>query len=266
MSKQQNFSVGILVSTYNWPGALELVFLSILQQTRMPDEIVIADDGSRQETIDLIEKYKGIFKIPVKHAWHEDKGFRKSLVLNKAVKLAESDYIIEIDGDIILDRRFVADHIREAAKGFFVQGSRAMINEEKTNELITNKDVRLTPLSKGLYTRFNSYRIPAFAKFYDTKPLDPFNVKGCNLAFWREDYIRVNGYYNNFEGWGWEDYEFAARLINSGIHKKRIKMVAIMYHLYHKQTSRANYFPNEVIYRRTVDQKLTYADSGYQEA
>ncbi|MFD0763433.1 glycosyltransferase family 2 protein [Mucilaginibacter lutimaris] len=261
----RNFTIALLISTYNWPDALELVFLSVLRQTEMPDEILIADDGSREETRELIDSYREKFNIPVKHAWHEDKGFRKSEVLNMAVKLAEADYIIEIDGDIILDRRFIADHVKQAAKGFFVQGSRAMINEPKTNELLKNKDVNLNPLSKGLYTRFNSYRIPSLAKFYDTKPLDPFNVKGCNLAFWRKDYIKVNGYYNDFEGWGWEDYEFAARLINSGVYKKRVKMVAIMYHLFHKQTSRSSYFSNEVIYRRTVAEKLTYCDSGYAE-
>ncbi|MBL4674906.1 MAG: glycosyltransferase family 2 protein [Mucilaginibacter sp.] len=261
----KDFTIGILVSTYNWPSALELVFLSILQQTVMPDEILIADDGSAEETIQLIDAYRKKFNIPLKHAWHEDNGFRKSIVLNKAVKLAEADYIIEIDGDIVLDRRFIADHILQAQKGYFVQGSRAMINEAKTNQMIKDKDIKLNPLSKGLYTRFNAYRIPALAKFYNNKPLDPMNVKGCNLAFWRNDYIKVNGYYNDFEGWGWEDYEFAARLINSGVYKKRVKMVAISYHLFHKQTSRANYFPNEVIYRRTVDEKLTYCDSGYRE-
>lgn len=215
-----SFTVGVLVSTYNWPGALELVFLSLLKQTVMPDEILIADDGSGKETIELIERYKEKFKIPVKHAWHEDNGFRKSIVLNKAVKLSNADYIIEIDGDIVLDRRFIADHISQAQTGYFVQGSRAMINEVKTNQMIREKDVNLNSLSRGLYTRFNAYRVPALAKFYNNKPLDPMNVKGCNLAFWRQDYIKVNGYYNDFKGWGWEDYEFAARLINLGVHKK----------------------------------------------
>src|SRR6185437_1204228 len=114
-----NFKIGLLISTYNWPEALELVFLSILGQARMPDEILIADDGSGDDTRKLIDSYREKFNIPIRHAWHEDNGFRKSIVLNKAVKLAESDYIIEIDGDIILDHRFIADHIKQAAKGFF---------------------------------------------------------------------------------------------------------------------------------------------------
>lgn len=261
-----NITTALLISTYNWPGALELVLLSALQQTKMPDEILIADDGSGPETKTLIDNYRSKFSIPIKHAWHEDTGFRKSIVLNKAVKLSDCDYIIEVDGDVILDRRFIADHIAQAQKGFFVQGSRAMVNEEKTNELIENKDVAINSFSKGIYTRFNSLRIPALTKHFDNKRMQSMKVKGCNLAFWREDYIAVNGYFNNFEGWGWEDYEFAARLINKGIYKKRIKMVAIMYHLFHKQSSRANFLPNELIYRRTLEEKLTYLHNGYQES
>lgn len=265
----RSFTVAILVSTYNWPEALELVLKSVIAQTVLPNEVLIADDGSREETQKLIAAYIEKFAaidIPVKHAWHEDNGFRKCPVLNKAVKLAEADYIIEIDGDIILDRRFIADHLRYAKRGIFVQGSRAMIGEAKTNELIQNKSIDLNPLSKGLYTRFNSYRIPLLANFYNTKPTDPFNVKGCNLAFWREDYIKVNGYNNDFKGWGWEDYEFASRLINAGILKKRVKMVAIMYHLWHAQNSRGNYKPNEVIYRNTLDNKLAYCPNGYAQS
>ena len=263
---QNSFTTALLISTYNWPGALELVLLSVLSQTQLPNEVLIADDGSGEETRELINSYREKLLIPIKHAWHEDKGFRKSLVLNKAVKLSTSDYIIEVDGDVILDRRFIADHKSQAKKGFFIQGSRAMINENKTNELIKNKDININPFSKGIYTRFNSLRIPSLTSRFDNKPLESVKVRGCNLAFWREDYIAVNGYYNDFEGWGWEDYEFAARLINLGIRKKRIKMVAIMYHLFHKQSSRANFLPNELIYRRTVDQKLTYCSSGYNEA
>jgi glycosyltransferase involved in cell wall biosynthesis len=260
------FTTALLISTYNWPGALELVLMSALRQTIMPDEILIADDGSGADTQQLINSYRNKFSIPIKHAWHEDKGFRKSIVLNKAIKLSTSDYIIEVDGDVVLDRRFISDHINQAKNGFFVQGSRAMVNERKTTELIKNKNIDINPLTPGIYTRFNSLRVPALTSRFDNKRLQSTNVKGCNLAFWRKDYIAVNGYYNGFEGWGWEDYEFAARLINLGIYKKRIKMVAIMYHLYHKSTSRANFLPNELIYRQTTNEHLTYRDNGYKES
>ncbi|QJD95327.1 glycosyltransferase [Mucilaginibacter robiniae] len=261
----KGFTVAVLISTYNWPQALDLVLLSLLQQTRQPDEILIADDGSKPETRELIDQFRTRFTIPVKHVWQKDKGFRKCLILNKAVKEGTSDYIIEIDGDIIVNAKFVSDHIAAARKGYFVQGSRAMLTDEKTQEIIKTRQINFHSLSPGVYSRFNAVRIPALSVFFNPNPRSSWNVKGCNLAFWRDDYIRVNGYYNDFEGWGWEDYEFGARLINAGILKKRLKMAAISYHIFHPIHDRENFLPNELIYRKTVEEKLTYCPSGYHE-
>jgi glycosyltransferase involved in cell wall biosynthesis len=265
IKREHQLTVAVLISTYNWPGALELVLLSLLQQTRMPDEILIADDGSRSETRELIDRYRDQFPIPLKHAWQADKGFRKCLILNKAVKLSDADYIIEIDGDIIVHPHFVADHARAARKGCFIQGSRTMLTEAKTQEILKTKQVNFNAWSQGLYSRFNAIRIPLLSMFFKPNPRSAWNVKGCNLAFWREDYIRINGYYNDFEGWGWEDYEFGARLINAGVLKQRLKMAAISYHIFHKLHDRGNFLPNELIYRKTVEEKLTYCPSGYHE-
>lgn len=263
--RKQELTVAVLISTYNWPKALELVLLSLLQQTRMPDEILIADDGSRPETRELIDRYRALFPVRLKHTWQEDKGFRKCLILNKAVKQAEADYIIEIDGDIIVHPHFVADHARAARKGCFIQGSRTMLTEAKTKEILQTKQVNFNALSQGLYSRFNAIRVPMLSRLFKPNPRSSWNVKGCNLAFWRDDYIRVNGYYNDFEGWGWEDYEFGARLINAGVLKLRLKMAAISYHIFHKLHDRGNFLPNEMIYRKTIEEKLTYCPSGYHE-
>jgi glycosyltransferase involved in cell wall biosynthesis len=262
---EDKLTIAVLISTYNWPEALELVLLSLLKQTRLPDEILIADDGSMEKTKALIDYYKSLFPITIKHAWQEDKGFRKCLILNKAVKLAEAKYIIEIDGDIIVNPKFIADHARAATKGYFIQGSRTMLTEAKTIEILKTKQINFHSLSKGIYSRFNAFRIPLLSIFFNPNPRSSWNVKGCNLAFWRDDYIRVNGYYNDFEGWGWEDYEFAARLINVGILKKRLKMAAISYHMFHKIHDRENFFPNELIYRKTIAEKSIYCKSGYHE-
>ena len=262
---EDKLTIAVLISTYNWPEALELVLLSLLKQTRLPDEVLIADDGSGPKTKALIHYYQNIFPVPIKHAWQKDKGFRKCLILNKAVKLAETEYIIEIDGDIIVNPKFIADHARAATKGYFVQGSRAMLTKAKTKEILKTRQINFHSLSKGIYSRFNAIRIPLLSVFFNPNPRSSWNVKGCNLAFWRNDYIRVNGYYNDFEGWGWEDYEFAVRLINAGILKKRLKMAAISYHIFHEVHDRENFLPNELIYRQTIAEKLTYCKSGYHE-
>jgi len=232
----------------------------------MPDEIVIADDGSGEDTKLLIEKFRLQSGIPVKHIWHEDKGFRKSLILNKAVKNISSSYIIEIDGDIIIDQHFVADHLKAAREGYFVQGSRAMITKEKSLEILETKETQFSVFSSGLYSRFNALRIPFLSGIFILDPSNPFHIKGCNLAFWKKDYIAINGYFNGFEGWGGEDYEFAARLLHSGIKRRRLKMAALAYHIFHKENSRANTGPNDIIYRKTLADKATYNNDGYQQA
>ena len=264
--QDQNSSVALLISTYNWPEALELVLLSITKQTCMPNEVIIADDGSATETKLLIEKFKTLHGLPLKHIWHEDKGFRKSLILNKAVKNTTSAYIIEIDGDIIIHPNFIADHLSAARSGYFVQGSRTMITEEKSKEILVTKKISFSVLSSGLYSRFNALRFPLISKIFKLDPSNPFHVKGCNLAFWKKDYIAVNGYYNGFVGWGGEDYEFAARLLHLGIKRKRLKMAALAYHIFHQNNSRANTGPNDVIYRKTLAEKSTYNDNGYEQA
>ncbi|WP_090392917.1 glycosyltransferase family 2 protein [Niabella drilacis] len=265
--KKTPFTVALMISTYKWPEALQLVLKSVLHQSRRPDEIIIAEDGDDTRTAWCIEDFKKIHGIPVKHVYHEDRGFRKSLILNKAIKEIESDYIIEIDGDIVMHREFIADHVSAAREGYFVQGSRTMLTEWKSKRLLKTKNIdALHPLMRGLYSRFNAVRAPLFSSFFKVDPCSSHNVKGCNLAFWKADYVKVNGYYSGFEGWGWEDYEFGERLINVGVKKKRLKMAAIGYHIFHPLSSRANFVPNELIYRETVRYKYSYRPNGYMEA
>jgi len=258
-------SVALLISTYNWPKALELVLSSVLRQSKLPDELIIADDGSREDTKEVIESFKSKFNIPLKHIWHEDKGFRKSLILNKAVKNIESEYIIEIDGDIIIHPNFIEDHIKAGQSGYFIQGSRAMITERKAEEILLSKDIDLSLFSSGIINRFNALRLPLLAGIFSALPYNPFHIKGCNMAFWKKDYILINGYHNNFEGWGGEDYEFGARLLHSGIKNKRLKMAAVAYHIFHKTSSGYNRIPNDKIYRETLEKKLIYSSDGYKQ-
>jgi len=262
---KKKFTVGILIATYNWPEALELVFRSILQQTQAPDEILIADDGSRMDTERLINKYRSILNIPIKHAWHEDLGFRKGIILNKAVTLSSSDYIIEIDGDIVLHPKFVEDHVQQAQEGHFVQGARAMIGKATTEGLLRTKSTNLSFFTKGLKSRFNALRLPALSFIVKSNPYSSDNTKACNLAFWRSDYIAINGYNNLFFGWGSEDCEFAARLINAGVTKKRLKLAAVCYHLHHEYNSKAQIKVNEQRYSDTLTNKVVFCVDGYAE-
>ncbi|MBO9594862.1 MAG: glycosyltransferase family 2 protein [Niabella sp.] len=265
--KKTPFKVALLISTYKWPEALQLVLQSVLYQSRRPDEIIIAEDGDDTRTAWCINDFVKIHGIPVKHVYHEDRGFRKSLIVNKAIKEIESDYIIEIDGDIVMHREFIADHIKAAREGYFVQGSRTLINERKSHELLRTKNIGgLHSFMAGLNNRFNALRVPLFSGCFFVNPRKSHNVKGCNLAFWKNDYVKVNGYYSGFEGWGREDSELGERLINLGVKKKKVKLAAVGYHIFHTFNSRANLGTNESIYRETVQFKYSYRANGYMEA
>ncbi|PZR25094.1 MAG: glycosyl transferase family 2 [Citrobacter freundii] len=262
MSKKT--TVGLLISTYNWPEALSLVLQSVFRQSRLPDEIIVADDGSSPETQRLVSEYASKSMILIKHIWQEDNGFRKSLILNKAMQQSDADYIIEIDGDILLHDKFIEDHCRYAQVNSFVQGARVMIGEQETKDLLRTGKLRsFSFLAKGISNRFNSLRLPLLTNLMKNCKQEASNIKACNLAFWRRDFILVNGYNNQFEGWGCEDAEFVARLLHAGIKKRRLKLAAICYHLYHSLSSKHNIVKNEEIYEATVKGQSPICRNGY---
>src|SRR5690606_29011838 len=117
----------LIITTYNWPEALDLVLESLECQSQKPHEVLIADDGSSAETRTLIEKFQASSAVTIKHLWHEDQGFRRTVILNKALAQAEGDYIIQLDGDCLMHRRFVEDHMHFAREGNFLFGSRVNI-------------------------------------------------------------------------------------------------------------------------------------------
>lgn len=258
--------VALLISTYNWKAALDLVLQSVQIQTVLPDEILIADDGSNEDTKNLIEQWKIKFAIPVKHFWHKDNGFRKTIILNKAIKGSDADYIIQIDGDIILSPQFIQDHIEELKKGFFLNGSRALINEENTKKLLKSGVLDLKKTKKNIKNKINATRFPLLSKFFRKDHIKSNNVKGCNFSFWKNDFIAVNGYNNEMNGWGHEDIELAARLNNIGIKQRRLKMKAICYHLHHSYFDRQNENKNFSTYKNVVEKKIITCENGYKQS
>lgn len=129
----------LVTPTYNWPEALELLLLSIQNQTLLPNEVIIADDGSRQETTDLIKRFQASFPVPLIHVWHEDNGNQKPKIMNKAIAKAKYEYIIEIDGDIIMHKNFVKDHLKYAKKGSYLFGSRVNIQKSILGTIFQKK-------------------------------------------------------------------------------------------------------------------------------
>jgi glycosyltransferase involved in cell wall biosynthesis len=236
-----------------------------MQQALLPTDVVIADDGSTEETTNLIRDFQKNFPIPLKHAWHPDEGFRAAAIRNKGIALCSSDYVIQIDGDIIIHPKFIADHIEMKQPGYFIVGSRVMLSPKQTSKLIQQGFVDFKKLS-GEKIAFNGFRNRflrnQLAKFYKTKGKHKFYAKGANLAFHKKDIVRINGYNEAFVGWGSEDRDVAIRLMNAGVKKLSIKMGAICYHLYHKLNERNNELRNEDLMHEAINKKLVWAEDG----
>lgn len=252
----------LLISTYNWESALNLVLQSVQNQTILPDEILIADDGSGDSTRKLINSWQKKSKVIIRHFWQEDDGFRKTIIMNEAVFSTEAEYIIQIDGDIILDKNFIKDHLFSRKKGFFLNGSRSLISESNTNRILKAGKLNMNLVSKNVKNKINATRIPLLSYLFRKDGYKSNNVKGCNFSFWRQDFIDVNGYNNEMNGWGHEDIELAARLVNLGIKQRRLKMFAVCYHLHHQYFDRKNEVKNLGVYQDVVNNKIIKAANG----
>lgn len=153
--------VSLIVSTYNFPQALRLCLQSAKRQTVLPNEILIADDGSTEETRDLIKAMREEMPCPIIHLWQEDKGFRKSRIMNQAFAASKGEYIVQIDGDIIMHRRFIEDHLRFAKPGYFINGSRAKLTEWFTKEILDDPSFEPSIWMRGVIRKENAVRAPS---------------------------------------------------------------------------------------------------------
>ncbi|HLZ16422.1 MAG TPA: glycosyltransferase family 2 protein [Cyclobacteriaceae bacterium] len=258
-------TASLLISTYNWPEALELCLLSAMNQTRLPDEILIADDGSTDETKRLIAALRGKTKVPIRHFWHEDLGFRKTLILNEAIRHSNSDYIIQTDGDILLHPRFIEEHVAYASENYYLRGSRTLIDEETTKDLLKRKQCWVRWFDRGISHRMNAWHSSLISKLFSVfnNPCSIEGVKGCNFSFWKKDFVAVNGFNNDITGWGREDSELAIRLINKGILKKHLKFRAVCFHLHHNIFSRDHDERNMNMLNAAIKNKSTTAENGF---
>ena len=265
---KQTITASLVISTYNSPVYLSLCLRSVSAQTAGPDEIIVADDGSGVETKTVVDRFRAEMSerfppVPVKHVWHPDEGFRKTIILNKAIAIASGDYIIQVDGDVILHPDFMKDHRRAAQMGAYVAGSRVNVQQAKAREVVETGDIDLSVFGKGMANFFNGLRTPALQKAlsrYHTGSI--YHARGCNLAHWKKDFRTVNGYDEAMTGWGLEDTELVVRLRHAGVKPRALKFGGIMFHLYHKTASRSGFNINETILQHTLADKIIRCADG----
>jgi len=268
-------SVTVMVSTYNWKEALALSLRSLAAQRVLPDEVIVADDGSREDTADLLRDIARSFPVPLRHVWQPDEGFRKARILNRAIAAARGEYIIQFDGDMLVHPHFVADHLSLARAGRFLQGTRIRTTVAETARLLAGGKPQYGWFVDAYFRdendrgtwhfgrRHHTLRLPWLAKI---KARSTGHPMGCNVSFWREDLLRVNGYDERMHGYGSEDLEIDIRLQNAGLRRAQIKFAALALHLEHKSVSAQDpadpELPNNKLLFASKEQHLVRSERG----
>ena len=243
----------LIVTTYNRPDALVAVLHGLSAQTDRGFEILIADDGSTEDTAIQVARAIVSMDIPVRHLWQEDRGFRAGAVRNLAIDAARGEYLVFLDGDCVPRPGFVAAHRRLATRGWFVAGNRILLSQAFTARMLT----RGTPFHAWSLAHWGGVRlvggINRFLPLLDGfdgawRNVSPQRWQGartCNLAVWREDLITVNGFDERYTGWGHEDADLAIRLIRAGIQRRDGRFATAVLHLWHAENDRSHLGDNE---------------------
>ncbi|MBN1849833.1 MAG: glycosyltransferase family 2 protein [Deltaproteobacteria bacterium] len=258
----------LIITTYNRPDALIKVLESVKIQTRFPDELIIADDGSGTETSKAIVEALSGAPFPYEHVWQEDLGFRAARIRNQAIKKSTGDYIILLDGDCIIPKKFIMDHIQLANEGFFFQGKRIVITQAFTpyfNCDHANAVSKLIPLffSKKISNAHHLIRIPWFPGITSR---DLKGIKTCNMGFFKKDMVAVNGFNEDFIGWGREDSELAIRFFHYGLKRKSHPFMAVCFHLWHCEQNRNMLQVNDDLLERSKASNEYFCTNGLEKS
>jgi glycosyltransferase involved in cell wall biosynthesis len=245
--------ISVILTTYNREDALDAVLRSLAGQSDADFEVVVADDGSRPATAALVESWKARLGRRLDHVWHEDMGFRAAEIRNRAILASRGSYCVFLDGDCIARPDFIATHRRLAEPGWFVTGNRILLSAALTRQVLEEK---LAPERWGFSDwaaqrgRGGVNRLSAILHL----PLGPLRrlrsrewrgARSCNLAVWRSDLDRVDGFDAAYSGWGKEDSDFIVRLLHADLRRKDGVFATGVLHLWHAEADRSLLSANE---------------------
>jgi len=261
--------ISVVITTYNQPEWLEKVLWGFSVQEWRDFEIVIADDGSGPATRELLDALRPRLGVALRHVWHEDTGFRKCEILNKAILAAEGDYLVFTDGDCIPRRDFLTVHAEQAEVGRFLSGGYLKL-PLATSRRIGREDILAGRATDYRWLRANgvpfsrrSVRLALggrVARLLDRLTPTRASWNGHNASAWRSDLVAVNGFEERM-GYGGLDRELGERLENAGIRGKQIRHRALVVHLEHGRGYR-----NEAVLRANREIRREVAETGRTRA
>lgn len=260
--------ISVIFTTYNEPAWLEKVLWGFSAQSYKDFEVVIADDGSNHATKALIDKFRKKVDFPIQHVWHEDEGFRKCAILNKAIVEAKADYLVFTDGDCIPREDFLQVHFDYRQENKFLSGglirlpmdlSKAITKEDIINQRIfDNRWLSENGLKLKLFKRMRLSGNSFLKKVMNA--ITPTNASwnGHNASTWKKLILEANGFDERMK-YGGEDREFGERLMNAGVKSRQIRYNAICMHLDHARgyVTKEDWDRNKQIRKETQTNKTT---------
>jgi glycosyltransferase involved in cell wall biosynthesis len=235
--------LSVIISTYNKPHDLERVLHGYAAQQDRDFELLVADDGSGPETAAVIDRVRGETGLSIVHVWHQDRGFRKSEIMNRAIVASTGDYLLFTDGDSIPRADLVAVHRALARPGAYLAAGYLKLSDEPS-QAITVEDVRSGRFVQLRWLRAHGWRpgrralrlvrsprvAAALDRLTPTAPL----FAGNNTSAWREAVFAVNGFDMEM-GYGGLDRAVGYRLVNLGVRGIQVRHRAICMHLHHER-------------------------------
>lgn len=267
-------SVSVIIPFYNGIEWLKMIFIALARQSFKNFEVILADDGSREDVIKQLNELIASQPFKVTHLWHEDKGFRKNIMLNRAIMQNDNEYLIFLDGDCIPHHKFVEEHYKARKEGVVIAGRRVdlpgNISESLTPEKVSNKHFERNLTFPLLYAGLrkkerhmeNCIRIT-------NKTLRKWLIKqryegilGCNFSIFKSDLLKVNGFDERFVNPGTgEDTDLEYRLKRIGIRPFLLNHYITVYHKKHKRLD-VNNEPNQILFNENNDNNVGWTPYG----
>lgn len=265
--------ISVVITTFNRSDALLAVLEGLAHQTDTDFEVIVADDGSKVEHIKALVQSPLAQSLQVVHVWHPDVGFTASRIRNRGVGASRGNYIIFMDGDCVPEVDFIARHRALAAPGCFLNGSRVLLSDRLTRRA-TQGGERLTGRSTAYWIKQrilgNANKLTGLLRLPDWKGrMDRgvawTRVRSCNMAVWRTDFERIDGFDESFVGWGHEDADFVLRLHHAGVLRKNGFCATEVFHLWHKEAVRTQASQNAATVAQRALTDITLPTLGYAQ-
>ena len=246
--------ISVIATTHDREDALDAVLRGLSRQSDEDFEVVVADDGSGPATAALIADWTSRLGRPLARVWQPHQGFRAAEMRNRAIAASRGSYCVFLDGDCIPRPDFIAAHRQLAEPGWFVAGNRILMSPALTDSVLRERlEPEIWPLATfvrqrlrgGINRLMPTLRLP-LGPLRKLKARSWQGCRSCNLAVWRADLERVDGFDASYTGWGKEDSDLVVRLLHAGVARKDGRFATGVLHLWHPMADRSALPRNEL--------------------